>query len=375
MTLPAMLDKLIFGPLVLLFDVITSIVSRLLTHNVGIVLAVLSLSINLLVLPLYRRADALQEEERRQSLALQPGIAHIKKTFKGNERFMMLQTYYRQNHYKPWYALKGSLSLLLEIPFFIAAYRYLSGLQVIQGVSFGPISNVGAPDGLLRIGGHAFNVLPFLMTGINIVSGAIYTRGMPLRAKVQLYGMAVVFLALLYDSPAILVIYWTMNNLFSLVKNLFYRLRDPGKVIRRLCAASGLLLMAMAVIRVIHTRRIKQGPVLLFALGAGMLLVLCALRFSRRRGVLPGTGETRGDRVLFFVCCAFLTLMTGALLQVGKWLDYLRENGVYDNTRIILVSDHGFRSDGLFGLKLGPKNSQDMHYFCPLLMVKDFDST
>ena len=26
---------------------------------------------------------------------------------------------------------------------------------------------------------------------------------------------------------------------------------------------------------------------------------------------------------------------------LGDWFDYLRENGVYDNTRIILVADHG----------------------------------
>ncbi len=316
MSLSAMLDKLIFGPLILLFDVITSIVSRLLTHNVGIVLAVLSLTINLLVLPLYRRADALQEEERRQSLALQPGVAHIKKTFKGNERFMMLQTYYRQNHYKPWYALKGSLSLLLEIPFFIAAYRYLSGLQAIQGLSLEPIADVGLPDGLLRVDGHAINVLPFLMTGINLVSGAIYTRGMPARTKVQLYGMAIVFLALLYDSPAVLVIYWTMNNLFSLAKNLFYRLRDPKKALRWLCMVLGLLLLALAVLRVGRAHRIKKGSVIIFATGLALQLPLILRLLEKRLPHRPAQAESRGDRALFFTCCVFLTLLTGALLPL-----------------------------------------------------------
>ena len=120
MTLSAMLYKLILGPLVLLFDVIYAVAHHAM-GNAGLSIVFLSLAMNLLVLPLYRRADAIQEEDRVQSVKLQPGIKHIKKTFSGNERFMMLQTYYRQNHYKPWYALKGSLSLLLEIPFFIAA--------------------------------------------------------------------------------------------------------------------------------------------------------------------------------------------------------------------------------------------------------------
>ncbi|MBR3461060.1 MAG: hypothetical protein IKH20_00110 [Clostridiales bacterium] len=58
-------------------------------------------------------------------------------------------------------------------------------------------------------------------------------------------------------------------------------------------------------------------------------------------------------------------------LQLGKWFDYLREQGVYDNTRIILVSDHG-KDLGQFGINC---NDQDMEIFFPLLMVKDFGAT
>ena len=60
-----------------------------------------------------------------------------------------------------------------------------------------------------------------------------------------------------------------------------------------------------------------------------------------------------------------------ALLQLGKWFDYMREQGVYDNTRIIIVSDHG-RGIDQFDIKC---NGEDMEYFMPLLMVKDFDAT
>ena len=221
-----MLYKLILGPLELLFDVVYDWAVQLL-RNPGLSIIFLSLAINLLVLPLYKRADAVQEEERQTALRLKSGIDHIKKTFKGDERVMLLQTYYRQNGYKPYYALKGTLSLLLEIPFFIAAYNYLSHCPLIQGVSFGPIANLGAPDGLIHIFGLTINLLPVLMTVINIVSGAIYTKGMPVRAKIQLYGMALVFLVLLYDSPAGLVFYWTLNNLFSLGKNIVWKVWPP----------------------------------------------------------------------------------------------------------------------------------------------------
>jgi len=60
-----------------------------------------------------------------------------------------------------------------------------------------------------------------------------------------------------------------------------------------------------------------------------------------------------------------------AMLQLGKWFDYLRENDVYNNTRIIIVSDHG-RALGQFDITC---NGEDMEYLLPLLMVKDFNST
>ena len=72
---------------------------------------------------------------------------------------------------------------------------------------------------------------PILMTIINCVSGAIYSKGHEAKEKIQIYGMAAIFLVLLYNSPAGLVVYWTMNNVFSLVKNIFYKIKNPLKAL------------------------------------------------------------------------------------------------------------------------------------------------
>ena len=232
MNIMDILYRVLLGPLLLLFETLFMLAYHWTGHP-GAAIIALSLAMNLLVLPLYKKADEIQEEERRQAEKLSAGIQHIKKTFSGDERFMILQTYYNQNHYRPYYALRGSVSLLLEIPFFIAAYRFLSGLALLNGASLGPIADLSKPDGLVHILGFSVNVLPILMTGINILSGAIYTRGMPLRSKVQLYGMAMVFLVFLYDSPAGLVFYWTLNNVFSLVKNVVGALMGKDQKISR----------------------------------------------------------------------------------------------------------------------------------------------
>ena len=115
------LYKLILGPIELLLDVVFSLAKEF-TGSPVLSIVVLSLVINLLVLPLYKKADDLQKEEQAISKRLKPRIDQIKEAFTGDERFMILQTWYRQNNYKPWYALRGSLSLLLQIPFFMAFY-------------------------------------------------------------------------------------------------------------------------------------------------------------------------------------------------------------------------------------------------------------
>lgn len=223
----SILYNILIYPIELIVDLVFTLMNKLLS-NPGLSIVAVSVAINFLILPMYKRSDALQEKERENQKRLSHWVSHIRKTFQGDERFMMLSEYYRQNDYKPIYALRGSISLLLQIPFFIAAYHYLSNLTVLSGVSFLGITDLARADGLIRIGSFSLNVLPILMTLINFVSGAIYTKGFPLKDKIQLYGMALIFLVFLYGSPSGLVLYWTCNNLFSLLKNIFYKILEPA---------------------------------------------------------------------------------------------------------------------------------------------------
>ena len=111
MTIGSAIYNLLLGPLELFFEVVYTLAFRL-VGNQGLAIIFLSLAMNFLVLPLYKQADKMQAKERDIEMALKPGIKHIKKTFKGDEQYMMLQTYYRQNNYRPTDTLKGSISLL-----------------------------------------------------------------------------------------------------------------------------------------------------------------------------------------------------------------------------------------------------------------------
>lgn len=311
MSIFSMLYALFIEPLELIFEVIFSLVYRI-VQNPGVTIIFLSLAVNFLVLPLYNKADAMQAEEKETEKKLNKWVTHIKKTFKGDERFMMLQTYYRQNNYKPTDALKGSVSLLLQIPFFIAAYNFLSGLNLLQGVSFGPIKNLGAPDGMLVIGGIAINVLPILMTLINIVSGIIYTKGSPLKAKIQLYGMALIFLVLLYTSPAGLVFYWTLNNVFSLVKNIFVKLKNPKLALCSLASFSSIALFIYFTF--INPLESSHRTALVYLLLALLQIPIISYFVSKKAKSNKEIEISKQTNTIFFMGTIFMSVITGLLI-------------------------------------------------------------
>lgn len=326
MSVLEILDTLVLKPLQLLFEVVYIITNRI-TGNPGMSIVILSLLMNFLVLPLYMRADAMQEDERQTEKKLEKGVAHIKRTFRGDERMMMLQTYYRQNDYKPTYVLKGAVSLFLEIPFFIAAYRFLSTLQLLNGVSFGPIANLGMPDGMLSFGGVTVNVLPVIMTAVNLVSCVIFTKGSTLKSKIQLYAMALFFLVFLYSSPSGLVFYWTLNNVFSLVKTCFYKMKNPRGVLAVMASLAGIGVLVYGLIFCAGaTGKMKA----FFALCA-LLMQIPLLYKSLRGGILSekfqrffaGTGgnnadksgiRAASDKKIFAAGGIFLAVLLGALI-------------------------------------------------------------
>ena len=309
MNLFTVLYLLIIRPLELMFEMIFAVTNRLVPHP-GIAIIFLSLAVNFLVLPLYKRADAMQVEERDKEAEMADGIAHLKKTFKGDERFMMLQTYYRQNNYSPTHVLKGSVSLFLQIPFFMAAYRFLSGMKLIKGVSFGPISDLGAPDNMFTIMGFGINVLPILMTIISLVSAYIYTKGLPAKSRIQLFVMAAFFLVFLYNSPSGLAFYWLLNNVFSMMKNIFYRLKRPGLVLSVIAAICCAALIAYAPMTHYYTSRIVNLTLAGIALIIPFILVL----FKDRLPKIRVSDAPKGNGSLFFLGGLLASALTGMLI-------------------------------------------------------------
>jgi len=191
-----------------------------LVNNVGISIIVLSLVVNTALLPLYRLAEKWQNAERRMQRALAPRLAAIKEVYRGEQRHKKTVELYREFNYHPVKSLRTSFGFLIQIPFFLAAYTLLSHNPMLEGVSFLFMMNLALPDAAFGVKSLSVNMLPLVMTFLNVISSFVYARNFGVGERIRLLVVAAVFLLLLYNSASGLVLYWATSNFYSLIKNL-----------------------------------------------------------------------------------------------------------------------------------------------------------
>jgi hypothetical protein len=80
-----------------------------------------------------------------------------------------------------------------------------------------------------------------------------------------------------------------------------------------------------------------------------------------------GSGEFSTERTYHATVAAFLLL--------AKWFNFLKENDVYDNTRIVIASDHGRGFYEQFEKNILLPNGDFLSDYNATLLVKDFDET
>ncbi|MCR5081760.1 MAG: YidC/Oxa1 family membrane protein insertase [Treponema sp.] len=308
-----MFYSVVIYPLTQLIELVFSFCKKLF-DSTPVALIGVSLAVSLFTLPLYIVAEHWQQVERDKQKKMKPTVDKIKSVFKGNEQYMILSTYYRQQHYHPIMGLRSAFGLLIQIPFFTAAYTCLSNMSALHGSSFWIFRDLGSPDAVFMIGSFKVNILPILMTLINMGSGLIYTKGLGIRDKVQVFGLALVFVAILYNSPAGLVMYWTMNNLFSLIKNVFYKMKNPIKVLYYIaCAAVTALIIWLFACHVLSVKRaLLVSVVFAMVYFAPLFVKLCNWLIDNPLSYLKDNRKIRTS--LFILSCLSLALLLGRLI-------------------------------------------------------------
>ena len=198
--------------------------------NYGIAILILTVFIKLLFFPLANKSYRAMAKMRK----VQPEMMELREKYgddkqKLNQEMMAL---YKKEGANP---VSGCLPVLIQIPVFFALYKVLFvTIEMRQAPFFGWIQDLSARDptsilngfGLLPWGVPylgAFDLLnlgvwPVLMGLTMFLQQKLNPQPAdPVQAKVFLF-MPFIFTFLLASFPAGLVIYWTWNNLLSIVQ-------------------------------------------------------------------------------------------------------------------------------------------------------------
>jgi membrane protein insertase Oxa1/YidC/SpoIIIJ len=159
------------------------------TANYGLSIILLSIIVNIVLTPIYNITEKWREEDRKKKQQMKIMLDKISQNYKGKEKFFYTQAYYKTQNYNPLTSIKASTGLLIQIPFFFAAFLLLSNYEALRGVNFGILQDLSKPDQLLI----KLNLLPFLMTAINLFSAYYYLEKFDDNEKFQFLGISLFF--------------------------------------------------------------------------------------------------------------------------------------------------------------------------------------
>ena len=183
----------------------------------GLAIVAITFIIKILFWPLTRAST----RSMKRMAALQPQMKEIQEKYRDNPQKMnkKLMAFMRENRVSP---LGGCLPILLQLPVFFGFYTMLQSAIELRGASFLWTADLSKPDTLFIIPGIEipFNLWPILMGAAQLwqTSMTPVSPGMdPMQQKIMKY-MPLMFVVILYNFSAGLALYWTVQNILSIVQ-------------------------------------------------------------------------------------------------------------------------------------------------------------
>jgi YidC/Oxa1 family membrane protein insertase len=194
----------------------------------GLTIIVITVVIKLLFWPL----TAASTRSMKRMAQFQPQMAAIREKYKDDPAKMNKKTmeFMRENKVNP---LGGCLPMLLQMPVFFGFFSMIRSAIELRGASFLWVADLSKPDTLFYLPGigFPFNPLPLLM-GLTMLWQARLTPVSPTMDPVQqkmMKYMPLMFMVFLYNFSAGLTLYWTVQNLLTILQTKLTRSNEPQK--------------------------------------------------------------------------------------------------------------------------------------------------
>jgi YidC/Oxa1 family membrane protein insertase len=188
----------------------------------GWAIILLTFTVRLAILPLtFKGVKGMQRMQ-----VLQPKIKEIQERYKDDRQRMNqeVMAFYQREKVNP---LGSCLPLALQIPFFIALFQLLRSAEfkadIASNPGFGPIHSLAekVTDPVL------LGALIVLYVGTQLAATAVTAISADPTQKKIMFGLPLVFAAIVPSFPAGLIVYWITTNVWTLGQQLLVRKLYP----------------------------------------------------------------------------------------------------------------------------------------------------
>jgi len=196
-------------------------------------IVIMTICIKTLFWPLSAKASRSQKRMAK----IQGPMAELKEKYKDNPQKLQQETLkvFKENQVNP---VAGCLPMLIQMPIFLGLFYMLRSASELRHESFLWVSDLSMPDTLTYIAGYPLNLLPLLM-GITMF---FQMRMMPVSptadpAQQKIFKfLPFIFLVFLYNFSSGLVLYWTVQNLLTILQQKITNSR-PDEELKPVVAA------------------------------------------------------------------------------------------------------------------------------------------
>lgn len=202
-------------------------------HDYGLAILALTTIIKLTLWPIQNKAN----RSMRQMAALSPKVQELRDKYKDdptrmNQEMMKL---YKQYGINP---VGGCLPMMIQIPIFFGLFKMLGQAVELRNAKFLWVKDLSQPDTIahLPLLGWPINIIPLCMAATQIWLMAMTPKtGDPTQRRVMMF-TPLIFLFICYNFAAALALYYTAQNLFSILQ-FYQNKRQPAPTLEKVAPA------------------------------------------------------------------------------------------------------------------------------------------
>ena len=162
---------------------------------------------------------AQASKSQKRMAKIQAPMAELKEKYADNPQKMQQETLklFREHRVNP---VAGCLPLFIQMPIFLGLFYMLRTASELRHEPFFWVKDLSMPDTLFEVAGFPINILPIIMgvtMFLQMSMMPVSPTADPTQQKIFKF-LPFVFLIFLYNFSSGLVLYWTMQNILTIIQ-------------------------------------------------------------------------------------------------------------------------------------------------------------